>query len=49
MFLQQLIDEIMLGSTKLLVAFGYTLIFGVLNFLHFAHGAARETEVKAIK
>ena len=28
----------MLGSTYSLVAIGYTLIFGVLNVLHFAHG-----------
>jgi len=27
-----------LGSTYSLVAIGYTLIFGVLNLLHFAHG-----------
>jgi len=38
MFLQQLINGIMLGSTYSLVAIGYTLIFGVLNVLHFAHG-----------
>ena len=38
MFLQQLINGIMLGSTYSLVAIGYTLIFGVLNLLHFAHG-----------
>ena len=28
----------MLGSTYSLVALGYTLIFGILNQLHFAHG-----------
>jgi branched-chain amino acid transport system permease protein len=38
MFLQQLINGIMLGSTYSLVAIGYSLIFGVLNLLHFAHG-----------
>jgi branched-chain amino acid transport system permease protein len=38
MFLQQLINGIMLGSTYSLVAIGYTLIFGVLGVLHFAHG-----------
>lgn len=36
--LQQLINGIMLGSTYSLVAIGYTLIFGVLGLLHFAHG-----------
>lgn len=38
MFLQQLINGLMLGSTYSLVAIGYTLIFGVLGLLHFAHG-----------
>lgn len=38
MILQQLINGLMLGSTYSLVAIGYTLIFGVLNILHFAHG-----------
>jgi branched-chain amino acid transport system permease protein len=38
MFLQQLVNGIMVGSTYSLVAIGYTLIFGVLNVLHFAHG-----------
>jgi branched-chain amino acid transport system permease protein len=36
--LQQLINGLMLGSTYALVAIGYTLIFGVLRLLHFAHG-----------
>ena len=38
MFLQQVVNGIMLGSTYSLVAIGYTLIFGVLGLLHFAHG-----------
>lgn len=38
MFLQQMINGLMLGSTYSLIAIGYTLIFGVLNLLHFAHG-----------
>ncbi len=38
MFFQQLINALMLGSTYSLVAIGYTLIFGILNLLHFAHG-----------
>lgn len=36
--LQQLINGLMLGSTYALVAIGYSLIFGVLRLLHFAHG-----------
>ncbi len=38
MILQQVINGLMLGSTYSLVAIGYTLIFGVLGVLHFAHG-----------
>jgi branched-chain amino acid transport system permease protein len=38
MFLQQLANGVMLGSTYALVAIGYTLIFGVLRLLHLAHG-----------
>ena len=38
MIFQQLINGLMLGATYSLVAIGYTLIFGVLGLLHFAHG-----------
>lgn len=38
MFLQQMINGLMLGSAYSLIAIGYTLIFGVLSLLHFAHG-----------
>jgi branched-chain amino acid transport system permease protein len=38
MIFQQLINGLMLGASYALVAIGYTLIFGVLNLLYFAHG-----------
>ncbi len=38
MFFQQLINGLTLGATYSLVAIGYTLIFGVLGLVHFAHG-----------
>src|SRR5216684_3093760 len=38
MIYQQLINGLMLGASYSLVAIGYTLIFGVLNLLYFAHG-----------
>ena len=38
MILQQVINGLMLGAPYSLVAIGYTLIFGVLGLLHFAHG-----------
>ena len=38
MIYQQMINGLMLGASYSLVAIGYTLIFGVLNLLYFAHG-----------
>ncbi len=38
MFLQQLINGLMLGSTYSLIAMGYTLVLGVLQMLNIAHG-----------
>ena len=38
MIYQQLVNGLMLGASYALVAIGYTLIFGVLNLLYFAHG-----------
>ena len=37
MFLQQLINGLMLGSVYALIGVGYTLIFGVLRMLNLAH------------
>jgi branched-chain amino acid transport system permease protein len=38
MIYQQIVNGLMLGASYSLVAIGYTLIFGVLNLLYFAHG-----------
>ena len=38
MIYQQLINGLMLGASYSLIAIGYTLIFGVLRLLYFAHG-----------
>ncbi len=37
-FLQQLINGISLGSLYALVAIGYTLVYGILRLINFAHG-----------
>src|SRR5262249_30327173 len=37
MIAQQLLNALMLGSNYALVAIGYTLVFGILNMLNFAH------------
>ncbi len=38
MLIEQLINGLVLGSTYALIALGYTLVFGVLDKLNFAHG-----------
>jgi branched-chain amino acid transport system permease protein len=37
-FLQQLINGIALGSVYALIALGYTMVYGILRFINFAHG-----------
>src|SRR5207302_1699572 len=37
-FLQQLINGLALGSILALIAVGYTMVYGVLKFINFAHG-----------
>jgi branched-chain amino acid transport system permease protein len=37
-FLQQLINGIVLGSIYALIALGYTMVYGVLRLINFAHG-----------
>jgi branched-chain amino acid transport system permease protein len=38
LFLQQLINGISLGSLYGLVAIGYTMVYGILRLINFAHG-----------
>ncbi len=38
LFLQQLINGIQIGSVYALIAVGYTMVYGVLRFINFAHG-----------
>ena len=37
-FLQQLINGITLGSIYGLIAIGYTMVFGIVGMVNFAHG-----------
>jgi branched-chain amino acid transport system permease protein len=37
-FLQQLLNGLFLGSVYALIALGYTMVYGVLRFINFAHG-----------
>ncbi|MCL4514245.1 MAG: branched-chain amino acid ABC transporter permease [Firmicutes bacterium] len=38
MFLQQLINGVTLGSTYALIALGYTMVYGIILLINFAHG-----------
>jgi len=38
MFFQQLINGIALGSTYALIALGYTMVYGIISLINFAHG-----------
>ncbi|TDK63468.1 branched-chain amino acid ABC transporter permease [Sapientia aquatica] len=37
-FIQQIINSLVLGSVYALIALGYTMVYGVLNLINFAHG-----------
>src|SRR3954463_10049450 len=37
-FVQQLVNGLTLGSVYAIIALGYTLVYGVLKLLNFAHG-----------
>lgn len=37
-FIQQLINGLMLGSVYALLAFGYTMVYGIIKLINFAHG-----------
>jgi branched-chain amino acid transport system permease protein len=37
-FIQQLLNGLVLGSLYSLIALGYTMVYGILNLINFAHG-----------
>ena len=37
-FTQQLLNGIVLGSVYAMVAVGYTMVYGILQLINFAHG-----------
>ena len=37
-FLQQILNGLLLGSIYALVALGYTMVYGILGLINFAHG-----------
>ncbi|MBQ9579497.1 MAG: branched-chain amino acid ABC transporter permease LivH, partial [Ottowia sp.] len=37
-YLQQLVNGITVGSTYALIAIGYTMVYGIIGMINFAHG-----------
>ena len=37
-FVQQIINGLVLGSVYALIALGYTMVYGIINLINFAHG-----------
>lgn len=37
-FLQQIINGLSIGSVYALVALGYTMVYGIIKLINFAHG-----------
>ncbi len=37
-FFQQIINGLVLGAMYALVALGYTMVYGIINLINFAHG-----------
>ncbi|HWR20305.1 MAG TPA: branched-chain amino acid ABC transporter permease, partial [Verrucomicrobiae bacterium] len=38
MLLQQLVNGLTLGSVYALIALGYTMVYGIIELINFAHG-----------
>ena len=37
-FIQQLLNGLTIGSTYALIAIGYTMVYGIIGMINFAHG-----------
>ncbi|GMG65119.1 hypothetical protein TEHIT2_03100 [Tetragenococcus halophilus] len=37
-FIQQLINGLSVGSVYALIALGYTMVYGIIKLINFAHG-----------
>ncbi|HTI16763.1 MAG TPA: branched-chain amino acid ABC transporter permease, partial [Trinickia sp.] len=37
-FIQQIINGLVLGSVYAIIALGYTMVYGILGIINFAHG-----------
>ena len=43
-FIQQVINGLVLGSMYALIALGYTMVYGIINLINFAHGEVMMVE-----
>jgi branched-chain amino acid transport system permease protein len=37
-FIQQILNGLVLGSVYAIIALGYTMVYGILGIINFAHG-----------
>ena len=49
LFLQQLINGLSLGSVYALIALGYTMVYGIVKLINFAHGDVIFLRLKILK
>ena len=47
--LQQIINGLVLGSMYALVALGYTMVYGIINLINFAHGERSEEHTSELQ
>jgi branched-chain amino acid transport system permease protein len=40
--IQQIINGLVLGSMYALIALGYTMVYGIINLINFAHGEVHD-------
>ena len=45
-FFQQIINGLVLGAMYALVALGYTMVYGIINLINFAHGDPEDRKFK---
>jgi len=48
-FLQQIVNGISLGSIYALIALGYTMVYGIIKLINFAHGDIYMIGAKAFR
>jgi branched-chain amino acid transport system permease protein len=47
-FIQQIINVLVLGSVYAIIALGYTMVYGILGIINFAHGDVLMVALSAI-